>query len=63
MPTLGEDVCGAVLAGGFGTRLRPVLADQPKVLAPVLGRPFLAYLLDQLARQPLDPWTLTIPTS
>jgi D-glycero-alpha-D-manno-heptose 1-phosphate guanylyltransferase len=50
MPTLGEEVCGAVLAGGFGTRLRPVLADRPKVLAPVLGRPFLAYLLDQLVR-------------
>jgi NDP-sugar pyrophosphorylase family protein len=37
-----------VLAGGLGTRLRPVLADEPKVLAPVAGRPFLAYLLDQL---------------
>jgi NDP-sugar pyrophosphorylase family protein len=50
MPTLGEEVCGAVLAGGFGTRLRPVVADRPKVLAPVLGRPFLAYLLELLAR-------------
>lgn len=37
-----------ILAGGFGTRIRPVLADCPKVLAPVNGRPFLAYLLDQL---------------
>ena len=50
MPTLSEDVCGAVLAGGFGTRLRAVVADRPKVLAPVLGRPFLSYLLAQLAR-------------
>jgi D-glycero-alpha-D-manno-heptose 1-phosphate guanylyltransferase len=38
----------AVLAGGFGTRLRTVMADRPKVLAPVGGRPFLARLLDQL---------------
>ena len=38
-----------VLAGGFGTRLRSVVADRPKVLAPVAGRRFLAYLLDQLA--------------
>lgn len=37
-----------VLAGGLGTRLRAVLADEPKVLAPVAGRPFLACLLDQL---------------
>lgn len=38
-----------VLVGGFGTRLRSVVADLPKPLAPVAGRPFLAHLLDQLA--------------
>ncbi len=38
-----------ILAGGLGTRLRSVVSDRPKVLAEVLGRPFLAYLLDQLA--------------
>lgn len=38
-----------VLAGGFGTRLRNVLSDLPKPLAPVNGRPFIAYLLDALA--------------
>lgn len=38
-----------ILAGGLGTRLRPVVADLPKVLAPVRGKPFLAWLLDQLA--------------
>src|SRR5829696_6680805 len=38
-----------VLAGGMGTRLRAVVADRPKVLAPVAGRPFLTYLLDQIA--------------
>jgi NDP-sugar pyrophosphorylase family protein len=37
-----------ILAGGLGTRLRGVLADLPKVLAPVLGRPFLSHLLDAL---------------
>lgn len=37
-----------ILAGGLGTRLRSVVSDRPKVLAPVLGRPFLAYLLDQV---------------
>ncbi len=40
---------GIILAGGQGTRLRQVLSDRPKVLAPVLKRPFIFFLLDQLA--------------
>ena len=43
-----ENVSAAILAGGLGTRLHSVIADRPKVLANVRGRPFLAYLLDQL---------------
>lgn len=43
------DVTAAILAGGLGTRLRPVVADRPKPLAEVGGRPFLAYVLDRLA--------------
>jgi NDP-sugar pyrophosphorylase family protein len=39
----------AILVGGLGTRLQSRVHDRPKVLAEVLGRPFLAYLLDQLA--------------
>jgi D-glycero-alpha-D-manno-heptose 1-phosphate guanylyltransferase len=35
-----------VLAGGLGTRLRAAVADVPKPLAPVGGRPFLERLLD-----------------
>jgi D-glycero-alpha-D-manno-heptose 1-phosphate guanylyltransferase len=42
-------ISAAILAGGLGTRLRSVVADQPKVLAPVGGRPYLTYLLDRLA--------------
>ena len=37
-----------ILVGGLGTRLRESLPRLPKVLAPVNGRPFLRYLLDQL---------------
>ena len=37
-----------VLAGGAGTRLRHVLGDTPKPMAPVCGRPFLTYILDNL---------------
>lgn len=39
-----------ILAGGLGTRLRSVVADRPKVLADVCGRPFITYLLDVLAQ-------------
>ena len=38
-----------VLVGGLGTRLRKVVSDVPKPLAPVAGRPFLAWVLDHLA--------------
>lgn len=39
----------AILAGGLGTRLRSVSQDRPKVLVEIRGRPFLEYLLDQVA--------------
>ncbi|MEI8293885.1 MAG: nucleotidyltransferase family protein [bacterium] len=47
LPLSGIDV--AILVGGLGTRLRGVVDGVPKPLAPVLGRPFLFYLLDRLA--------------
>lgn len=40
-----------VLAGGFGTRLRQVVADVPKPMAPIAGRPFLEILLGSLAKK------------
>jgi D-glycero-alpha-D-manno-heptose 1-phosphate guanylyltransferase len=39
-----------ILAGGMGTRLRGVIEDIPKPMAPVGGKPFLEYLLLQLKR-------------
>lgn len=38
-----------VLAGGFGTRLREIVPNLPKPMAPVAGRPFLEILLGSLA--------------
>jgi D-glycero-alpha-D-manno-heptose 1-phosphate guanylyltransferase len=40
-----------ILAGGLGTRLRSVVADLPKCMAPVNGRPFLDILIERLRRQ------------
>jgi NDP-sugar pyrophosphorylase family protein len=42
------DVTAVILAGGLGTRLRSAVADRPKVMAEIHGRPFLSFLLDQL---------------
>jgi dTDP-glucose pyrophosphorylase/8-oxo-dGTP pyrophosphatase MutT (NUDIX family) len=47
LPLSGVDA--AILVGGLGTRLRGVVDDVPKPFAPVLGRPFLFYILDMLA--------------
>ena len=44
-----SDITAVILAGGKGTRLRPVVSDKPKVMAEISGKPFLTYLLDQLA--------------
>lgn len=40
-----------VLAGGLGSRLRPLVADRPKPMALVAGRPFLEYQFDYLHSQ------------
>lgn len=40
-----------ILAGGYGTRLTPVVSDRPKPMADVGGSPFLEYLLNYLLKQ------------
>lgn len=55
-----DGITAAILAGGLGTRLRSVVADRPKVLAPVAGRPFLAHLLDQLPAAGLNEVVLLV---
>lgn len=49
-----------VLAGGLGTRLREVVSDVPKPMAPIAGRPFLEILLSNLARKGFDRVILSI---
>jgi NDP-sugar pyrophosphorylase family protein len=39
-----------ILAGGLGKRLRKVVRDRPKSMAPVLGKPFLQYQIEQLKK-------------
>src|SRR6185503_11393376 len=37
-----------LLAGGYGTRLRPLTYTRPKPLLPVAGRPMVEWVLDRL---------------
>jgi mannose-1-phosphate guanylyltransferase len=38
-----------ILAGGFGTRLRPLSCTRPKTLFPILNKPLLQWTLERLA--------------
>ncbi len=49
-----------LLAGGMGTRLRPVLNELPKPMADIAGRPFITYVLDALAVQGITTITLAV---
>ena len=39
-----------ILAGGEGTRLRPLTLTRAKPVVPLLNRPFLAYQLAELEK-------------
>jgi mannose-1-phosphate guanylyltransferase len=43
-----------VLAGGEGTRLRPLTYTTPKPVMPLAGRPFLSFMLDWLSSHGVD---------
>lgn len=48
-----------VLAGGFGTRLRPLTYTTPKPMLPLAGKPILHYIVDSLAEQGFDEIIIT----
>jgi mannose-1-phosphate guanylyltransferase len=43
-----------ILAGGEGTRLRPLTSTIPKPVVPLAGRPFISYMLQWLHRHGVD---------
>lgn len=47
-----------ILAGGFGTRLAHIVKDVPKPMAPINGKPFLAYQIEQLRSNGFDNFIL-----
>ena len=49
-----------VLAGGFGTRLKSVVSSVPKPLAPVMGRPFLNFQMENWISQGITDFTFLL---
>jgi len=49
-----------VLAGGMGTRLKSVVSDVPKPMAPVQGRPFLEILMAYWRGQGIEHFILSV---
>ena len=49
-----------VLAGGLGTRLRSVVSDVPKPMAPINNKPFLEYILEFLNNQNVKKVILSV---
>src|SRR3954453_9276022 len=43
-----------ILAGGEGTRLRPLTAAVPKPVVPLVDRPFIAFMIDWLRHHGVD---------
>ncbi|EAK0446860.1 D-glycero-D-manno-heptose 1-phosphate guanosyltransferase [Campylobacter lari] len=49
-----------VLAGGLGTRLKSVVQDLPKPMAPINGKPFLTFVLEYLKKQGITEVVLSV---
>ena len=58
---MGEEIVqAAILAGGLGTRLRPITDKVPKAMVPVNGRPFLEFEVDLLRNNHVDDLVLCL---
>jgi mannose-1-phosphate guanylyltransferase/phosphomannomutase len=49
-----------VMAGGEGTRLRPLTSNQPKPMVPVVGKPCMEHILELLREHGLDEVIVTV---
>ncbi|MCB2106479.1 MAG: nucleotidyltransferase family protein [Rhodobacteraceae bacterium] len=50
-PNTERDNPVLIMAGGLGTRFRPLVVDRPKPMLDVAGQPILAHIVDHLVRQ------------
>ncbi|MGB2951759.1 MAG: sugar phosphate nucleotidyltransferase [Gaiellaceae bacterium] len=49
-----------VMAGGEGTRLRPLTSNQPKPMVPIVGKPCMEHILELLKQQGFDEVVVTV---
>ena len=49
-----------VMAGGEGTRLRPLTSNQPKPMVPIVGKPCMEHILDLLREHGFDDVIVTV---
>src|SRR5215204_3196634 len=49
-----------VMAGGEGTRLRPLTSNQPKPMVPIVGKPCMEHILDLLKRHEFEDVIVTV---
>jgi len=49
-----------ILAGGLGTRLRSMVSDVPKCMAPVAGQPFLKHVIRYLLSQGIEKFIFSL---
>jgi len=49
-----------ILAGGFGTRLRPLSCTRPKTLFPVVNKPLLQWIFERLAKNKIKEAILAV---
>ena len=57
---MSSGIPAIILAGGLGTRLRSVISDLPKPMAPVAGQPFLHYIFLYLQKQGITDVVLSV---
>lgn len=48
------------MAGGEGTRLRPLSLGMPKPMVPLLGRPVMEHIIGLLKRHGIDEIAVTL---
>jgi mannose-1-phosphate guanylyltransferase / phosphomannomutase len=53
-------VKAVVMAGGEGTRLRPLTSNQPKPMVPVVGKPCMEHILELLRRHGFEDVVVTV---
>jgi len=49
-----------ILAGGFGTRLRPLSCTRPKILFPIINKPLLQWIYERLAQNNITEAILAV---